>query len=651
MAKKVYGTDIMPCIFAREEFEKYGKLVFTDWEDQKDNLDIYIGISENGETVISDTDDEIFIDVNGTTGKIVGSNGGAVLIAVYRFFRECGCRFLRPGKDGEYIAKCSLKNAKVCLKEKATSELRTIFIEGSCKFENAYDVIDYSPKVGLNCYHFQFKNSGVFFERWYNHVGNPIKEPEGVSNDRINAEVALLKAEVKKRGMRLSTMGHGWTTYPLGIEANGWEKEDIELPEETKSLLALVNGKRDLIDGVSFGTQLCYSNPIAQDKIADYMVKYCKENPSVDIIEFALADNVNVSCECENCRDHRLSDFVIQIINRMDERMTEEGLKQKILLSAYVDLLWAPLEEKVNNPDRVIFRICPISHVYHEPLPTENIPDEEHSPYVLNKLQFTEDCTEVLSYLKSWQKAAPHKWMIGEYHYMWDHYLDIGYQQIARVVHEDIKNQDKLGLSGMGMYQPQRCSFPTAIGFYTYGNTLWNKNLSFEAISEDYFSHAFGEGWEDVYKYLQGLSDRYDMKIKHGGRDYTALDCIPVLEDCIKMVQDFAKSHKNKKEFASELERISWSDLALHNQYVERYLSAILLGLKGDEEEGKRQIEELVLWMWEIEDEVQPRWDILVHSKHLPIWYDRLMRRKQMEENNEELGAFTMGGGAEGVQA
>ncbi len=649
--KGLCGTETTPSVFAREEFERYAKQVFTDWEDQKDNLDIYIGISENGETVISDRDDEIFINVNGNKGKIVGSNGGAVLIAVYRFFRECGCRFLRPGKDGEYIAKCTLSEVNVSLKEKAASEFRCIIIEGACSIENVYDIIEYSPKVGLNSYEFQFKYSTAFFKRWYNHPQNPLKQAEEISTEYLEQEEDKLKAEVKKRGMRLVTMGHGFTAYPIGLEMSGWNKVDGEMPEEIRSCLALVNGKRELIGGSPCMTQLCYSNPVVKEKIADWMVEYCKENPQVDLVKFALADNINVLCECENCKKLRYSDHIVNILNRMDERMTEEGLPQRVSTCVYIDSLWAPTEAKIKNPDRFYNGFFPISHVYHEPVPTDNIPDEEPYPYILNKLTRTEDCRKNFAFLRQWQKTEPDNWIVGEYHYMWDHYLDIGYQRIARVLYEDIRNADVFGFKGMGMYQPQRCAIPTAMGFYTYGNTLWNKNISFEALSEDYFRHAYGEGWQEAYSYLEGLSDRYDMKIKPGGRDYTALDCIPVLEECIKTVQDFASAHKNKKDFASELERISWSDLALHNKYVERYLSAILVGLKGDEEEGKRLIDELILWMWSIEDEVQQRWDILVHSKHLPIWYDRLMTRKHKEANNIKETEVLGGAGAEGIEA
>ena len=48
------------------------------------------------------------IDVKNGAGVITGANNRAVLIAVYRFLRELGCRWLRPGAENEVIPKKKL---------------------------------------------------------------------------------------------------------------------------------------------------------------------------------------------------------------------------------------------------------------------------------------------------------------------------------------------------------------------------------------------------------------------------------------------------------------------------------------------------------------------------------------------------------------
>ena len=42
------------------------------------------------------------IDVKNMAGTITGSNARAVLIACYRFLREIGFAFVKPGKYGDF---------------------------------------------------------------------------------------------------------------------------------------------------------------------------------------------------------------------------------------------------------------------------------------------------------------------------------------------------------------------------------------------------------------------------------------------------------------------------------------------------------------------------------------------------------------------
>ena len=52
------------------------------------------------------------IDVTDGKGRIAGSNPRSVLLGVYRFLEEAGCRWLRPGTDGDYVPKRALGHDK-----------------------------------------------------------------------------------------------------------------------------------------------------------------------------------------------------------------------------------------------------------------------------------------------------------------------------------------------------------------------------------------------------------------------------------------------------------------------------------------------------------------------------------------------------------
>ena len=40
---------------------------------------------------------------------------------------------------------------------------------------------------------------------------------------------------------------------------------------------------------------------------------------------------------------------------------------------------------------------------------------------------------------------------------------------------------------------------------------MFDKELSFEQIKEDYFSHAYGENWRDIAEYLQKIGNMFDV--------------------------------------------------------------------------------------------------------------------------------------------
>ena len=255
---KTFSTENIKMVtdFANEEYEKFAKKMFTDIGGENE---IYIGLPKNSEVELDEWKDEIYIDVKNGKGVITGSNPCSVVIAMYRFLKECGARFIRPGKDGDYIPSTTLLDKTVFVNEKATSEKRTMIIEGSCKFENVYNMIEFCPKVGLNGYEFQFLLSIPFYKRWFTHTNNPFKEDEKVSEEVLLEGEAKLKKEVVRRGLKLQTMGHGWTAYPVGLFPDGWGKIPEEAVEASKPYLALYKGKRELVGDSPFLSNLCYS--------------------------------------------------------------------------------------------------------------------------------------------------------------------------------------------------------------------------------------------------------------------------------------------------------------------------------------------------------------------------------------------------------
>ena len=59
-----------------------------------------------------DLDDILYIDTDCDGGIIAGDNPRSVLLAVYEYLRQNGCRWLMPGVDGEFIPMQDIKPVK-----------------------------------------------------------------------------------------------------------------------------------------------------------------------------------------------------------------------------------------------------------------------------------------------------------------------------------------------------------------------------------------------------------------------------------------------------------------------------------------------------------------------------------------------------------
>lgn len=172
-------------------------------------------------------DDGIHIDFHSNRGIIAGTNDRSILLGVYRFLRELDCRWIRPGRDGEIIPQRDISSVDINIVEKASYRHRGICIEGAVSYENVYDIIDWAPKVGFNSYFIQFREAFTFFDRWYSHINNPLKEKEPFTVEKAREFVGSLAKEIKKRGLLIMQLVMDGPVSPLvyqglaGIDMRG----------------------------------------------------------------------------------------------------------------------------------------------------------------------------------------------------------------------------------------------------------------------------------------------------------------------------------------------------------------------------------------------------------------------------------------------
>ena len=76
-------------------------------------------------------EDIIDINIKNCSGYIAGSNDRSILMGVYRYCTSAGCRFIRPGENGEYIPYCDLSDHSYKYRHKADYPFRGECSEGA----------------------------------------------------------------------------------------------------------------------------------------------------------------------------------------------------------------------------------------------------------------------------------------------------------------------------------------------------------------------------------------------------------------------------------------------------------------------------------------------------------------------------------------
>ena len=245
---KIHKISSSPVVdFAAEELKKYLRMMMPDGgslpisyaPEARDGFvlglmqDLSLDTSDAKDT---DLDDIMYLDTTEEGGIIAGDNPRAVLLAVYEFLRQNGCRFLFPGIDGELIPMQPIKPVK--LRHMAFQRYRGYATEGGCNQTDLVSFIDYLPKVGMNVFMIDFPIPLSYYKHDYEHPYNTENViPEKLSTAQVLQWKRQLEAEIEKRGLQFHDMGHGFTSEPFGI------KTAADVPKYTDDMIP------DMTDG------------------------------------------------------------------------------------------------------------------------------------------------------------------------------------------------------------------------------------------------------------------------------------------------------------------------------------------------------------------------------------------------------------------
>ena len=635
--------------YAAEELKKYLRMMMPEGGDVKISYDpeakcgFRLGLMQDFGLDVSDAescelDDILYIDCDEKGGIIAGDNPRSVLLSVYEYLRQNGCKWLFPGVDGEFIP---MKNiAPVKYRFAPSCRYRGQCNEGAEFQQSMLATIEFMPKIGMNTMMMEFKNPHTYYSWYYNHNRNENnRPPEPVSFDTTLQWKRACETELQKRGLMFHDIGHGFNIDPFGIDSTfAWYKvEDSMISDEQRKYLAEIGGKRKFYRDQPINTQFCMSNPEARTMVARYIAEYAEKHSNISYLHVWLGDDSNNHCECEECKKLLPSDWYMLLMNEIDEELTKKNLSTRVVFIVYIDTIWAPLVHKINNPERFSAMIAPISRSYTCTLP-ELGPDFKLEPFNLNKNVFPKDLSIFLEYYKEWQKTWKGATFCYEYHFWRHQACELSGTVLAKRIIEDVKAYKANGINGIIEDGSQRSFFPNGFAFYTYARILYNNSLTYEQIAEEYYSTAYGEDWRSFLDYFERLGVALDQRYLEGelsaDRSISAYynpDYLKNLDEAEKILavgEELVKSHYNSDD------RIKTASVRLmekHIEYVRGYIGMFRCKAVGDDEQAIKLFDEFCDSFGRYEPEIELCYDHLIFTSTL----NRIIKMTPTQKPNE----------------
>ena len=622
--------------YAAEELAKYlfmmdgTEATVVESGDADVTLGLFADLGLDGSDVFDAMlDDVVEVEIKNKKGYISGSNERSVLMGVYTYLKSAGCRWVRPGADGEYIPQKDMSEHSLSYRKKADYPFRGQCIEGSISFEHVRDTVLWLPKVNMNLFMIEQIIPYNYMHRWYRHNSNTKWREEEPPYSQYADWCIQLEKTIKKCGLQLHVMGHGALNEPFGVR-HMISGDPYDIPEETKKAFALVKGKRELYKSSPFFTQLCMSQEWIQDKVVTWLADYLEEKPYIDFLHFWLADATNNHCECEDCIKHTPSDLYVQMLNKLDALLTERGNPAKIIFIMYTDTLWGPIKEKINNPSRFIMTTACHGKDYSEPRAPEL------QKWERNNYKASTGLPHILNFVDDWKRAFDGPKFLYEYYLYTSHFADPGYMFLSRRIAKNVKLLHHTGFDGIMSDQTQRAYFPTALPDTVVGEFLFDTSIDTEEFIDAYIKDCYGEDYLLAKQYLETLSSTFEFDSINALKSIVAEDTGAVdpkarkaaifgdeeLGDRIigvtEMIDDFAETvEKNLASATDKCHKESWKLLSYHGEYCKHFAKILHAMSRKDEALARERLAEALDYLSDAEREIHPFFDLHLFDRRI----------------------------------
>lgn len=359
----------------------------------------------------------------------------------------------------------------------------------------------------------------------------------------------------------------------------------------------------------------CLLELIKSSLLSVFTYAFIDKTPKTDYLHIWLADDTNNHCECENCRDTRPADFYLQLLNEIDDGLTEANLSTKIVFLLYMDLLWPPEIERLKHPERFVLMFAPHTRSYTTPLCNGERPKSgTTNPFIRNHLQMPKKTEDNIEYLRQWQKLFSGDSFIFEYHLCWDVNYDLSGYRAARILFKDMQDLHLLGLNGMMICQMQRIFLPNGLAMTAMAAALWNRNTDYDILLNQYFKDVYGEYADEMQHYLDILSDLLDARYLRRELPIKDESCVIKFKRIPDLVNHYLPLFKDAEMAAkTPVQRAVWKNMKLHGELCIRFSKVLVNRASGNFQEADACWNEMKDYINQIEPEIHPVFDVLYY--------------------------------------
>ncbi len=155
-------------------------------------------------------------------------------------------------------------------------------------------------------------------------------------------------AEAQRRGLRFTVGHHEASQLFLPPQGNAYFPEHYE--ETHPEFFKLkADGERFKVNGFFGQWIFCSRNEELIETVANNVISWISQNPSVDIVSFWPQDGIDEDCSCENCSKYTKVENYTFFLNSVAKKVSAVHPNVKIDMLVYTDLWDCPEGQKLEQ--------------------------------------------------------------------------------------------------------------------------------------------------------------------------------------------------------------------------------------------------------------------------------------------------------------